>query len=141
MYKLSISADGCNSSILAKSQGAHMDVLSKWDIQLDSIYSQLIEGAAKYCDYHAADLLYHINAIESWLRKGEFEDTSFVFAFYDCGIDGNTFALSKLSNPSMYGSKPYRAIWAVMFTVDYAREEIKAELVRNPYIRVVEGGF
>lgn len=87
-------------------------VNGKYDINTSSILTTLIREAGKNQAY-ASDLFIDWLDIEKQLENGHFDKTSYVFGFRDFGVDGETFVMSRLESPEVYGEGIYRSIYAL----------------------------
>ena len=63
-----------------------------WQINTSLILTRLIQEAGRWCEYHASDLFIQWNGeIEEKLNKGILESSTYVFAMWNGGVDGNSF--------------------------------------------------
>ena len=124
------------SETILEASGYNYDMLDKKKVAINytSIASFLIKEAGRLCDHYASDLLYNLKEVDEALHKTE---TNFhkriAFGFRKSGVDGNSFTLSKLSQPNIYGSldKEYRVLYVLDIDInhtDYGTPEVKMTL-------------
>ena len=91
-----------------------------WNFTFDSIVSTLIKKAAKYCKNHAADLLVGLAPIENGMlyHADEYTGGTYVFGFYENGIDGAKSIEMKLADPKTYGNPYYEVCIVDMVVTD-----------------------
>ena len=66
------------------------------------------------------------------MRSLDFFDTfpkTFFFGFRECGVDGEGFLRARLTDPRVYGVRPYLSIWTLHFEM-VAEGSFSAELVQ-----------
>lgn len=86
----------------------------KWEINYSSILTKLIQEAGRWCEHYASDLfiLWNYN-IERPLKADIVKTETFVFAFRESGVDGNSWYENHEDEPNYY-----RAVWFLDVVVD-----------------------
>ena len=124
------------SKTILEDFGYSYDMLDKKKVatKYTNIQSFLIKEAGSLCDYYASDLLFNLKEVDELLHRTETDfHERIAFGFRKSGVDGNTFTLSRLSQPNMYGSPEsnYRALYVLdidMSHTDYDIPEVKMTL-------------
>ena len=93
----------------------------RYDTNLSSIFTRLIQEAGRWCESYASDILIDIDSIKAQAERGE--PGRFVLGFRQFGVDHATFIESRLKNDP-YG-KEYRAIWVVDIEIDGKTETVR----------------
>ena len=106
------------------------DNLNKFDINLSSILTKLIQEAGRWCENYASDLFIDWERLQSNLTNKKLRNHTMIFAFRQCGVDGLTEVQIKTDNPIMYGynNDYYRAVYVLDITIN--GDSIKCELGR-----------
>ena len=84
----------------------------RWDINLCSVWTKLIQEAGQICEHYASDLLIEVDSIKKLLESGKDIDEEFLFGFRDCGVDHKEWVKIKLDNPEIY-REVYGSIWCM----------------------------
>ena len=107
--------------------GYDMAAIRKVNVNCSDILSFLIKEAGRLCDYYASDLFYELIKVDELLYKTE-EDfhKRIAFGFREMGVDDNTFMISRLSNPDVYGSpdKIYRALYVLDIDMSHTSDGV-----------------
>ena len=93
----------------------------RYDANLSSIFTRLIQEAGRWCESYASDILIEIDSIKEQAERGK--PGRFVLGFRQFGVDNASFIESRLKNDP-YG-KEYRAIWVVDIEIDDDMETVK----------------
>jgi len=84
-----------------------------WNINTSSILTKLIQTAGRFCEHYASDLFIDWKTIEENLENPDYTGGRYLFGFRPCGVDGNTFILSRYNNDGKYAKYEYRAMYAL----------------------------
>ena len=105
-----------------------------YDINLSSIYTELIKQAAK-CESYSSDILYDIKEIEKYLHEYSNKKITKLFGFRDCGVDSNLLieAVIEMNEPSM---ERYRTMYKMTF--DFKYDELEVVLEKCPSKKLME---
>lgn len=101
-------------------------------VHFSEILSKLIKEAGKQCKYHASDLFSSWEELLEEMQAPDFFETfpkTFFFGFRECGVDGEGFLRARLTDPRVYGVRPYLSIWTLHFEM-VAEGSFSAELVQ-----------
>lgn len=99
-------------------------------IHFSEILSKLMKESERLCKYHASDLFISWEGVLEEMRSPDFFDTfpkTFFFGFRECGVDSEGFLRARLTDPRMYGVRPYLSIWTLQFKMA-AEDSFSAEL-------------
>lgn len=85
----------------------------KFDVNLSSEFTILIQNAGRWCEHYASDILIDIDAvkhlIDNWLDETSKElEFKFLFGFRQSGVDSESFITARWDNRF----NEYRAIYA-----------------------------
>ena len=91
------------------------------DINCSAILSKLIQEAGRWCRSHASDLFIWWGSIERNLSYDSLSDdgtVSFLFGFYECGVDNAQSICNKYTNasPSYLPRHEFRSIFRLDIT-------------------------
>lgn len=87
------------------------------NLNISSIFSELIQAAGMGCENYASDLFYDLTAIDSDIKNGV-ENVRYI-GIRSYGVDGNTFMRSRLDNKSCcYSPNCYVKIYRISISVD-----------------------
>lgn len=95
-----------------------------WNINTSTILTKLIFVAGRFTEWFASDLFIWWNTIDKKLDNGTMETESFLFGFYDSGVNSAKDVIRKYTNNNV----DYRAIYRLDFEVN--GNDIKATLGR-----------
>ena len=101
-------------------------------VHFSEILSKLMKESERLCKYHASDLFISWEGVLEEMRSPDFFDTfpkTFFFGFRECGVDSEGFLRARLTDPRMYGVRPYLSIWTLHFEM-VAEGSFSAELVQ-----------
>lgn len=87
-----------------------------YDINYSSILTRLIQEAGRWCESYASDLFIDWEVIVEHLKEQDYTGGKYLFGFRQCGVDGNSFVLSRLNNGE--SREIYRAIWLLNIIAD-----------------------
>ena len=113
--------DITTNEVLYKANGSwQYDMLGNlcWDISYEEILSALICEAGKNCTQYASDLLFAWNTVSRMLKKPDYKGGRYLFGFRDLGVDDTDTALTRLSEPMVYGANPYKSMMVLDVAVD-----------------------
>lgn len=92
----------------------------RWEINISSILTKLIQEAGRWCEYYASDLFIQWQGIEEKLRDGSILIAGeHVFAMYDSGVHHKEW-YENHKNEHDY----YRAVWFLDITTDNGKIEM-----------------
>lgn len=106
--------------------------LNRFDINLSSILTKLIQEAGRWCEYYASDLFIDWERLQNNLKNKNLKSYTMVFGFRQSGVDNLSEIQIKTDNPTMYGCDGgyYRSVWALDITIYNNGNDIKCELGR-----------
>jgi hypothetical protein len=93
--------------------GTYNRIENKWEINYSSILTKLIQEAGRWCEYYASDLFILWESIVKKLDDGSMSSSSYVFAFRESGVDGNSWYANHSEDEDYY-----RAVWFVDITTE-----------------------
>ena len=105
----------------------------KYEINMASIATKLIQEAGRWCDSYASDFLIDWRQIENLLESGEEEfDEVFFFGIRQCGVDHYNFILYR--NINNVSSDYYSRIYALRMKAENERLNVKLVDIKNSLI-------
>lgn len=88
----------------------------KYNVNLSSILTKLIQEAGRWCKSYASDLFIWWSVITRQMEDGALESGSYLFGFYETGVDDLRSILNQYKS-NMAGFR-YRSIWRLDITVN-----------------------
>lgn len=77
----------------------------KYDANLSSILTFLIQKAGRICEHYASDLFITWKSFDDRLCERNYSGEKILFGFRGMGVDSNTYVLSRLNNYGLSGMK------------------------------------
>lgn len=92
---------------LKQSNGIYTDAfpcdgMPKWDINLSSELTELIQSAGRFCERYASDLFITWGTVEACLLNGDIESETFIFGIRENGVDHADWVIHQ-RNKNDYG--------------------------------------
>lgn len=94
--------------------------ISNGDVSVNysSILTKLIQEAGRWCKAYASDLFVFWNAAIESLENGQLESASYLFGFYEMGVDCERSIINYYKANNHTASLRYRAIWRLDIKVN-----------------------
>ena len=105
----------------------------KFDVNLSTEFSILIQNAGRWCEHYASDILYDIDAVKETINQWRHltdEKTEILFGFRQCGVDSNTFIAARAEQRF----NEYRAIYAM--EIEFIHDETMGWVMNWEFGRV-----
>lgn len=80
-------------------------------VNYSSILTKLIQEAGRWCKAYASDLFIFWSAITERLQNGQLENASYLFGFYETGVDNAKSIINQYQTTGYAAGLRYRAIW------------------------------
>lgn len=93
-------------------------VSGETSINYSSILTKLIQEAGRWCKAYASDLFILWNTVIKTLESGQAEDASYLFGFYENGVDNAQSIINQYQSIGYMAGLRYRAIWRLDVTVN-----------------------
>ena len=94
----------------------------KYDINMSSILTKLIQEAGRWCEFYASDLFIDWEAVERGIKsssedRAEFS-ASYLFGFRQNGVDHDRYVFTRFNNEGYSANSTYRSLWRLDLTAD-----------------------